>query len=119
MKFSDFETLTFDVVGTLIDFETGILDWFQPALKRYGVSKTDEEVLATFAVVEDKYQKESPEKPSPRCFLSSTAIWHPDGASSFARRMRRASGTLYGLGLLSPIRWRRLRSSEPGIGSWP
>lgn len=63
MKFSDFDTLTFDVVGTLIDFETGILDWFRPTLKRHGVSKTDEEVLTTFAAVEDKYQRESPEKP--------------------------------------------------------
>lgn len=63
MKFSDFDTLTFDVVGTLIDFETGILDWFRPTLKRYGVSKTDEEVLIVFAAVEDKYQRETPEKP--------------------------------------------------------
>jgi hypothetical protein len=26
MRLRDFNTLTFDVVGTLIDFETGILD---------------------------------------------------------------------------------------------
>jgi len=25
MKFSDFKVMTFDVVGTLIDFETGVL----------------------------------------------------------------------------------------------
>jgi putative hydrolase of the HAD superfamily len=63
MKFSDFDTLTFDVVGTLIDFETGILDWFRPTLGRHGVSKTDEEILTAFAAVEDRYQKETPEKP--------------------------------------------------------
>jgi len=63
MKFSDFDTLTFDVVGTLIDFETGILDWFRPTLSRYGVSKPDEEVLTAFAAVEDRYQRETPEKP--------------------------------------------------------
>lgn len=63
MKFSDFDTLTFDVVGTLIDFETGILDWFRPTLGRHGVSKTDEEVLTAFAAVEDRYQRETPEKP--------------------------------------------------------
>ena len=62
MRLHDFDTLTFDVVGTLIDFETGILDWFRPALRRYGVSKTDEDILATFAMVEDKYQRETPEK---------------------------------------------------------
>lgn len=35
MKFGDFDMLTFDVVGPLIDFETGILDWFRPTLRRY------------------------------------------------------------------------------------
>jgi putative hydrolase of the HAD superfamily len=50
-------------VGTLIDFETGILDWFRPTLGRHGVSKTDEEILSAFAAVEDKYQRETPEKP--------------------------------------------------------
>ena len=50
-------------MGTLIDFETGILDWFRPMLGRHGVSKTDEEILAAFAAVEDKHQKETPEKP--------------------------------------------------------
>ena len=63
MKLRDFNTLTFDVVGTLIDFETGILDWFRPTLGRHGVPKTDEEILTAFAAVEDKYQRESPEKP--------------------------------------------------------
>ena len=63
MKLRDFNTLTFDVVGTLIDFEAGILGWFRPALERYGVSKTDEEILTSFAAVEDKYQRETPEKP--------------------------------------------------------
>jgi hypothetical protein len=33
VRFLDFDTLTFDVVGTLVDFETGILDWFRPALR--------------------------------------------------------------------------------------
>ena len=35
MKLRDFNTLTFDVVGTLIHFETGILDWFRPTLGRH------------------------------------------------------------------------------------
>src|ERR671910_924615 len=65
IRLRDFDTLTFDVVGTLIDFETGILDWFRPTLGRHGVSKTDEEILTAFAAVEDKYQRESPEKPFP------------------------------------------------------
>jgi len=60
MRLRDFNTLTFDVVGTLIDFETGILDWFWPALRRYGAAKTDEEILTAFATVEDDDQKKAP-----------------------------------------------------------
>jgi putative hydrolase of the HAD superfamily len=63
MRLHDFSTLTFDVVGTLIDFETGILDWFKPTLGLHGVSKTDEEILSTFAALENGYQRETPEKP--------------------------------------------------------
>ncbi|HKH09501.1 MAG TPA: HAD-IA family hydrolase [Rubrobacter sp.] len=62
MKLGDFDTLTFDVVGTLIDFEAGILDWFRPMLGRHGVPKTDEAILTAFAAVEDRYQRETPEK---------------------------------------------------------
>jgi putative hydrolase of the HAD superfamily len=62
IRLRDFNTLTFDVVGTLIDFETGILDWFRPALRKSGVAKEDEEILAVFAIFEDRYQRESPEK---------------------------------------------------------
>ena len=63
IRLDDFNTLTFDVVGTLIDFETGILDWFRPVLGRHGVSKSDEEILSAFAAAEDGYQSETPEKP--------------------------------------------------------
>jgi putative hydrolase of the HAD superfamily len=49
-------------VGTLIDFETGILDWFRPTLRKHGVSKADEEILTAFATVEDEFQRETPEK---------------------------------------------------------
>jgi putative hydrolase of the HAD superfamily len=62
MRLRDFNTLTFDVVGTLIDFETGILEWFRPALRRYGATQTDEEILTAFAAVEDDYQRKAPEK---------------------------------------------------------
>jgi len=80
MKFSDFDTLTFDVVGTLIDFETGILDWFRPTLRRYGVTKTDGEILTTFAAVEDKYQRTTPEK----TFTKMLAFIYRDMASDWS-----------------------------------
>ena len=84
MKFSDFDTLTFDVVGTLIDFETGILDWFRTTLKRYGVPKTDEEILTAFAAVEDRYQRETPEKP----FTEMLPLIYRDVASGWGIEFR-------------------------------
>ena len=54
-----FTTLTFDVVGTLIDFETGILNWFRPRVG--GVS--DRDVLERFARAEDELQRSRPTLP--------------------------------------------------------
>ena len=99
MKLSNFSTLTFDVVGTLIDFETGILDWFRPTLGRHGVSKADEEILATFAAVEDKYQRETPEKP----FTEMLPLIYHDMASGWGVRFRDKD----------------VRSFRDSIRSWP
>jgi putative hydrolase of the HAD superfamily len=96
MKFGDFSTLTFDVVGTLIDFETGILDWFRPTLARHGASKTDEEILTSFATVEDRYQRETPEKPFtemlPLIYRDMVSGWgiapREDDAESFRDSIR-------------------------------
>ncbi len=84
-KFGDFNTLTFDVVGTLIDFETGILGWFRPMLGRHGVSKTDEEVLADFAAAEHRYQRETPEKP----FTEMLPLIYRDMASGWGVGFRK------------------------------
>ncbi len=62
-KFNEFTTLTFDVVGTLIDFETGILEWFIPTLVKKNVEISAEEILTVFAICEDIHQRETPDKP--------------------------------------------------------
>lgn len=62
-RFKSFNTLTFDVVGTLIDFETGILEWFRPTLESKNLIKSADEILTEFAKCEDKYQREAPNKP--------------------------------------------------------
>lgn len=62
-KENSFSTLTFDVVGTLIDFESGILGWFTPALKNRNAEKSEEEILTSFASCEDRYQREAPDQP--------------------------------------------------------
>ena len=49
IDFSQFDALTFDTYGTLIDWERGILDALQPVLSRYDVDADDEELLALYA----------------------------------------------------------------------
>ncbi len=60
MRLNKFNTLTFDVVGTLIDFEMGILNWFQPHLEQKGSEVKEEEILTGFARTEAHYLKTLP-----------------------------------------------------------
>lgn len=46
---TEFKGITFDIIGTLIDFEAGILDWCRPRLPK---ELTDNQILETFARVE-------------------------------------------------------------------
>jgi 2-haloalkanoic acid dehalogenase type II len=64
-KVSDFKILTFDCYGTLVDWETGILDALLPLAKRADFSNITPELLADkvleeFAVHEATQQKETP-----------------------------------------------------------
>ena len=56
-------TLTFDVVGTVIDFETGILEWWRPHLEGQGIRIDDAGILAAFAEAEDRLQRQRPDLP--------------------------------------------------------
>jgi 2-haloacid dehalogenase len=49
LDYSGFEALTFDCYGTLIDWETGLVDAFRPVLAAHGVSAGDEGLLARYA----------------------------------------------------------------------
>ncbi|MBB2191902.1 HAD-IA family hydrolase [Gluconacetobacter azotocaptans] len=55
MRISDFKVMTFDVVGTLIDFETGVLD----AVRRLGgeraAAATDDEIFEPYKRGRDKF----------------------------------------------------------------
>jgi 2-haloacid dehalogenase len=48
IRFEDFDALTFDCYGTLIDWETGILAAAQPVLAAHGVALGDEDLLEAF-----------------------------------------------------------------------
>jgi putative hydrolase of the HAD superfamily len=65
MALMDRKVMTFDVVGTLIDFETGILDYVQGKAKAAGVTLTDRAILEAYAVAEDRQHHETPRLPFP------------------------------------------------------
>ena len=65
-RLSDFEALTFDCYGTLIDWETGILRALEPWLERHGARRRPDDVLETFARHESALEAEHPDLPYPR-----------------------------------------------------
>ncbi|WP_373505577.1 HAD-IA family hydrolase [Aestuariivirga sp.] len=65
MPLTDRKVLTFDVVGTLIDFEAGILDYVQAKAKAAGVKLTDQTILEAYAAAEDRQHHEAPRLPFP------------------------------------------------------
>ena len=46
--FDDFDALTFDCYGTLVDWERGILAGLRPALDAHGIAAGDEELLQAY-----------------------------------------------------------------------
>jgi putative hydrolase of the HAD superfamily len=57
------KVLTFDVVGTLIDFETGIVDYIHRIAERAGVRANDEDILLEFAKAEAAEHERTPGLP--------------------------------------------------------
>jgi len=54
LDFSQFEFLTFDCYGTLIDWETGILGALRPILAAHRIKPADEELLEFYAMAESR-----------------------------------------------------------------
>jgi 2-haloacid dehalogenase len=61
MRLTDFKVLTFDCYGTLIDWETGILDALGPLLRKDPVGRSRDQVLAGFARHETAQEAETPD----------------------------------------------------------
>ncbi|MBT8049210.1 MAG: HAD hydrolase-like protein [Xanthomonadales bacterium] len=68
---NDYEVLTFDCYGTLIDWETGIWDAFQPLIMSNGyIGLTRERALEAFAVFESRMEVETPDRIYPEILSS-------------------------------------------------
>jgi 2-haloacid dehalogenase len=49
IDFADYDALTFDCYGTLIDWETGILNGLRPVLAAHAIERDDEALLESYA----------------------------------------------------------------------
>lgn len=56
LDFTQFELLTFDCFGTLIDWETGISKCLQPIIKSHGITIPDDELLEKYARFESELE---------------------------------------------------------------
>jgi 2-haloalkanoic acid dehalogenase type II len=60
MRLSDFKVLTFDCYGTLIDWESGMVEALKPLARRAGRSLTRNEILEAHARHESSQQLQTP-----------------------------------------------------------
>lgn len=65
MRLTDFQVLTFDCYGTLIDWETGILEALRPLVQRSGEPFTVDEILEAHARHEAALEAAYPALPYP------------------------------------------------------
>jgi len=61
MRLTDFNVLTFDCYGTLIDWETGIVNALRPLFGNELVGRSRDDILAAFARHETAQEAETPE----------------------------------------------------------
>ena len=80
MLLTDYDALSFDCYGTLIDWETGIGAALAPWARRHGVTATPDELMSAFAAIETTVQRESP------------TMRYPDVLAETMRRIGRQVG---------------------------
>jgi 2-haloacid dehalogenase len=61
MRLTDFTVLTFDCYGTLIDWETGIVNALRPLFGSELVARSRDDILAAFARLESAQEAETPD----------------------------------------------------------
>ena len=71
MDFSDFDALSFDCYGTLIDWEAGIAAVLQGWAGVHGLALTDEELLAAYAADEAEAERDHPTEVYPQILARS------------------------------------------------
>jgi 2-haloacid dehalogenase len=57
LSFENFEVVSFDCYGTLIDWESGIISAIKPVLSGHNISLNDDQVLGLYAMLESDAEK--------------------------------------------------------------
>ncbi|MFZ2032701.1 MAG: haloacid dehalogenase type II [Candidatus Dormiibacterota bacterium] len=99
MKLTDFEALSFDCYGTLIDWEAGISAVLEPWARDRGIDIGVEELLERYAKAEEQEERQTP------------AALYPDILAAAMRSVGTALGAE-----VSPADGQRLATS---VGDWP
>lgn len=71
MNFTDFEALSFDCYGTLIDWESGLAAVLRRWADARGLDMTDEQLLSAYSVHEARSEVEHPTDPYPQILARS------------------------------------------------
>jgi 2-haloacid dehalogenase len=136
MRLTDFTVLTFDCYGTLIDWETGIVNALRPLFASELVERSRDHILAAFARLESAQEAETPDMiysellalvhrrlaeewdiaataADHRAFGSSVGEWppFPDSAAALAYLKR-----FYKLVILSNVDRTSFAHSREGLG---
>jgi 2-haloalkanoic acid dehalogenase type II len=99
-KLSEYRLLSFDVYGTLVDWEGGILAAFQPTLDKNNAQISTENLLCAYHALEREQQSKSPGMP----YYEILTTIHPQLAQS--------------LGLAAPSQAESIAFGE-SVGDWP
>ena len=90
MKITEFEALSFDCYGTLIDWEAGIAAVLGPWARSRGLALDDEALLTAYGKQEERAEAEHPAALYPDILgRSLTALGHDLGAEVTAGDARR------------------------------
>ena len=89
-KLTDFKVLTFDCYGTLIDWESGLMEALRPLIAKSGREMSSDEVLETYARHESAQEHETPSMPYSELLEKVHARlaeeWGVEGNEADARR---------------------------------
>ena len=92
MKLTDFQALTFDCYGTLIDWETGLARELVPWARKARITAGDDELLEAFAGIENDVEAKHPSMRYPDVLAAT----HSELAQRFGVRPDEAGAAEFG-----------------------